>query len=617
MPVFSTQSPETQARSRSRQVSHSPAVDSSLASVSLAGHPIIQRKTSCACGGGCPVCQAKSNLNISQPNDPAEIEADQIADRVMRMSVKDASPTPHPSNASGTVHRKCGGCEDEEELTESPVMRKKAFASAAPASPPGTPPLINNVINSGGRPLDLGTRRFFEPRIGCGLSSVRIFTDSAAGQSAESIQARAYTLGNNIIFGHGEYSPGSERGKHLLAHELAHVAQQSQGSSAVGLQRQAAPGSGSTTAPATTPTFGASCSGGATDPCQQSRCTTPITDINADLSQAIAYVDSAIAALGTTPLAAGTRRALDWYFNSQTDETVATVLARLTCTRNELQDTLSNGRFGCHPGDSALAYVCVSQMSPCQSSRTNVCLTNKYFSKSDRVRTEVLIHECAHRAGLSTGSDPHLYDFHWAFMFLDTADSLMNADSYALFATSVTEGVRTTLYGFPYLVGLSGGAALPSVGESTWQARLYVGTEFQHPILGLVNPTVGVGLSLIGETTTGGPLPVTSPTSFLASLVGGFRLMDARPGAAGGGYASFFGGPAIVIPSFQAGRSNDVRLGAEAGVGIGYRWRWLDVSAGINYAYDPTREAGMEHLLLPNVSITFAPFGFGQLPSSH
>lgn len=533
----------------------------------------------------------------------------------MRMSVHEGKPHVSRGGSVDTIHRQCDACEEDE--TSNPVMRKEAVAPATPTPPPDIPPLINNVMNSDGQPLDRVTRSFFEPRLGYDLSSVRIFADPDARRSAESIQARAYTLGNNIVFGHGEYSPGSERGKHLLAHELAHVAQQGKGSSAVGLQRQSAPGSSSTTAPATAPTFGASCSGGVTDPCQQSRCTTPIADINADLTRAIASVDSATAALRANPLSAGTRRALDWYFNSQTDETAATVLARLTCTRNELQDTLNNGRFGCHPGDSALAYVCVSQMSPCQSSRTNVCLTNKYFGKSDRVRAEVLIHECAHRAGLSTGSDPHLYDFHWAFMFMDTADALMNADSYAMFATSVTEGVRTTLYGFPYLVGLSGGAAIPTVGESTWQARLYVGTEFQHPILGLVNPTIGIGLSLIGETTTGGPSPVTSSTSFLASLVGGFRLMDARPGSTGGGYASFFGGPAIVIPSFQAGRSNDVRLGAEAGVGIGYRWRWLDVSAGINYAYDPTREAGMEHLLLPNVSITFAPFGFGQLPSSH
>lgn len=613
----------TEDNARMRSARRSPIQTPAIAhrSVPPSQH-LLQRNATCACGGGCPACQAKSDdLSVSQPNDPAEIEADRIADRVMGMPVGETPPPARGEHVGDVIHRTCAACgtEEQEEISE-PIMRKGAGASATPDPPPGDiPPSIKIVINSAGQPIDPVTRTFFEPRFGVDLTHVRIHTDMIAGQSARSINARAYTLGSNIVFGSGEYSPNSEGGRHLLAHELAHVAQQGKGTSTAKVQRQSNPGSGSTTAPASAPTFGASCSGGATDPCRQSRCTTPITDINADLSRAIAYVNSAMAALGVTPLAAGTRRSLDWYFNSRTDETVATALARLTCTRNELQDTLTNSRFGCHPEHSSLAYVCVSQMSPCQSSRTNVCLTDKYFGLSDRVRAEALIHECAHRAGLSTGSDPHLYDFHWAFMFMDTADSLMNADSYALFATSVTEGVRTTIYGFPYLVSLSGGIAAPSVGEPTWQARLYLGTEFQNPVLGLFNPTIGIGVSLIGETTTGGPSPITSPPSLLASLVGGFRLTDPRPGSAGGGYASFFGGPSIIVPlgSSTTGRPSNVRIGAEAGVGIGYRWRWLDVSAGVSYAYDPTREAGMEHLLIPNVSLTFAPFGFSQFPSSH
>lgn len=71
------------------------------------------------------------------------------------------------------------------------------------------------------------TRSFFEPRIGYELSAVRIHTDSSANRSAAAIDARAYTLGNNIVFGNGEYSPDSDSGRHLLAHELAHVVQQS------------------------------------------------------------------------------------------------------------------------------------------------------------------------------------------------------------------------------------------------------------------------------------------------------------------------------------------------------------------------------------------------------
>ncbi|MFN0140303.1 MAG: DUF4157 domain-containing protein [Pyrinomonadaceae bacterium] len=197
----------------------------------------IQRKPICACGGGCPACQANSgDLKISQPNDAAEIEADQIADRVMRMSVGESAGKINGAKSVATsdawrnsIHRKCDRCEDaEEQTTEMAVMRKEAFASAAATPPPAdTPPSIKNVINSGGQPLDSQTRKFFEPRLGYDLGSIRIHTGSTAGESARAIDARAYTLGNNIVLGNGEYKPESESGKRLLAHELAHVVQQS------------------------------------------------------------------------------------------------------------------------------------------------------------------------------------------------------------------------------------------------------------------------------------------------------------------------------------------------------------------------------------------------------
>jgi hypothetical protein len=80
-------------------------------------------------------------------------------------------------------------------------------------------------MNTGGQPLDAHTRSFFEPRLGYDLSNVRVHTDSRAGESARAVAAKAYTLGNNIVFGRGQYSPNSEAGKKLIAHELAHVTQ--------------------------------------------------------------------------------------------------------------------------------------------------------------------------------------------------------------------------------------------------------------------------------------------------------------------------------------------------------------------------------------------------------
>lgn len=199
--------------------------------------PPILRKAGCACGGSCPRCQAKAaDLKVSQPHDPAEIEADQIADKVMRMPDKgSAGMRPASAGAAGlpnhpnpdSIHRKCSACEMEDDVAPT-IERKEGLSAAAPTPPPAdTAASIRNTLRAGGHALDPAARHFFEPRFGFDLSGVRVHTDSAARQSARAINARAYTLGNNIAFADGEYSPGTDRGRQLLAHELAHVAQRS------------------------------------------------------------------------------------------------------------------------------------------------------------------------------------------------------------------------------------------------------------------------------------------------------------------------------------------------------------------------------------------------------
>jgi hypothetical protein len=184
------------------------------------------RKSSCTCGGGCPTCQGKSgDLKISHPSDPAEIEADRMAERVMRMPLDKASSTsmagPQNVAASGTIHRKCDSCHEEEE--QNTVHRKPLHVSNG--GPSAAPQTVREAVSSGGRPLDHGTRSFFEPRFGYDLSSVQIHTGPSADQSARTADARAYTLGHDIVFAEGEFHPESETGRHLLAHELAHVVQ--------------------------------------------------------------------------------------------------------------------------------------------------------------------------------------------------------------------------------------------------------------------------------------------------------------------------------------------------------------------------------------------------------
>jgi hypothetical protein len=88
-------------------------------------------------------------------------------------------------------------------------------------------------LSTGGRGLEPSTRNFMEPKFGYDFSNVKIHNDSTAHQSASNINALAYTHGNNIVFGAGQYQPGTQAGKHLLAHELTHVVQQQGGAPAV------------------------------------------------------------------------------------------------------------------------------------------------------------------------------------------------------------------------------------------------------------------------------------------------------------------------------------------------------------------------------------------------
>ena len=185
----------------------------------------IQRKSSCACGGGCPACQEKSSdLRVSRPNDPAESEADQIAERVMRMPVNEAALGGINTNAAPqTIHPNCS-----------------SGSGGAPVSNS-----ISDKINSsrgGGSALDQSTRSFFEPRFGADLGGVRVHTGGHAAELSRDLSAKAFTVGSDIYFSEGQYQPNSQSGKDLLAHELTHFVQQGSGYAAPAIQRDGEPG---------------------------------------------------------------------------------------------------------------------------------------------------------------------------------------------------------------------------------------------------------------------------------------------------------------------------------------------------------------------------------------
>ena len=114
-------------------------------------------------------------------------------------------------------------------LGEGSHFPRQAASSPATASTSvdgqPAPASVNQVLQSPGRPLDSSTRQWMQTRLHHDFSRVRIHTGPAAAQSAAAVQARAYNVGDSIVFGRGEYAPGTGEGRRVLAHELAHVVQ--------------------------------------------------------------------------------------------------------------------------------------------------------------------------------------------------------------------------------------------------------------------------------------------------------------------------------------------------------------------------------------------------------
>ncbi len=169
----------------------------------------------------------QAKLSISQPDDPFEREADHVADRIMRMHGGAPTSSGCSCSAGGDM---CEECQQKQQPT---VARKSEGALHAD----GAPPVVRDVLSRPGQPLPQSVRAPFEQKFGQDFSGVRVHDDSAAAESSSSINALAYTLGNHIVFGQGRYTPGTEHGDRLLAHELTHTIQQSSDTSSTQLAR--------------------------------------------------------------------------------------------------------------------------------------------------------------------------------------------------------------------------------------------------------------------------------------------------------------------------------------------------------------------------------------------
>jgi len=144
-------------------------------------------------------------LVVGSPNDVFEQEADHVADQVMRM----------PESPVGELPK------EEKEKLVSPKADEGGVASLS-----GELADRIQALEGRGAPLGEGERAFFEPRFDADFSQVRVHTGSAAEETARALNAQAFTLGSDVVFGAGRYAPGTEEGMRLMAHELTHVVQQ-------------------------------------------------------------------------------------------------------------------------------------------------------------------------------------------------------------------------------------------------------------------------------------------------------------------------------------------------------------------------------------------------------
>ena len=147
-----------------------------------------------------------SRLDMSRPGDGFERQADRAADGLTHDATRERAK---PNSGTGKPGRRTSHC------TGSGVQSHDEHRHASPRA--------GNVLSGPGRPIDSATLGFMESRLGGDFGDVRVHTDS---RSARALDARAYTVGNRVVFDRGAYAPHSTEGRRLLGHELTHVMQQ-------------------------------------------------------------------------------------------------------------------------------------------------------------------------------------------------------------------------------------------------------------------------------------------------------------------------------------------------------------------------------------------------------
>jgi hypothetical protein len=169
--------------------------------------------------------RVQAKLKVNAAGDVHEQEADRIAAEVMKM------PEPKPAgNRAGDGESPRG----RREGAAGPHHPATKITQTNAGGGTEAPVVAGEMPGSGGRQMDASTRAFMEPRFAHDFSGVRIHAGPEAADAARALRARAFTLGSDLVFGEGEFAPGTSKGRRLLAHELTHFLQQRSGQTGPG-----------------------------------------------------------------------------------------------------------------------------------------------------------------------------------------------------------------------------------------------------------------------------------------------------------------------------------------------------------------------------------------------
>jgi hypothetical protein len=515
-------------------------------------------------GAPLPRGTIQSKLAVGRVDDPLEQEADRIADQVMRM------PEPRLQRVC-TCGGKCPECQKKQSGPGPSQIGRQAEHDAKTVAPSA----VHELLSSSGQSLDTATRSFMETRFGYDFGKVRIHTDRQAAASTRTVNALAYTIGQDVVFGEGQYAPQTLQGRRLLAHELTHVVQQN-GAIDGTLFWPHKDAAGEASERATDSVVDETTLTGAA-PALQHRLAVPTLQRQGGG--------------GATPA-----RNYPYSVTTSGCNAAPFVTAAVETAANSAFTTVrdSNCIKTNSLKESILAEFNGLEIK-CNQGTNQLCgRANRYFSHTVNIYANALQPLCGPLDSTILHEVIHLTE--WAPL---GHGDLAGACEKSCFGWGSGDASGCTFEkGFVPVVGASGGRAFPAVGTPTWEAHLYLGLEKRGPVLSFIHPSLGIGIGLIGESSTGAPEAIPAGTSGLFSLLGGLRL---DPGQPGGGYISFFGGPAVVLGSGKTG------VGGEAGTALGYRWRWLDLSLDAGVDYDPTREAGMGRFFTLGASIKIGP----------